>query len=110
LFLSTFDDANVLDCYRRSESIVPQQALALTNSRLAQALAEKIASRLQERPGSAKREDFIRSAFLLILGTPPTASELAECRLALADWGDDPRGRKLLIGVLLNHNDFIAIR
>ena len=31
-FLSIFDDASVLECYRRSESLVPQQALALTNS------------------------------------------------------------------------------
>ena len=28
-FLDIFDDANVLECYRRTESIVPQQALAL---------------------------------------------------------------------------------
>ncbi|MDA1214598.1 MAG: DUF1549 domain-containing protein, partial [Planctomycetota bacterium] len=34
LFLTTFDDALVKDCYRRETSIVPQQALALTNSRL----------------------------------------------------------------------------
>ena len=34
-FLSMFDDASVLECYRRAESIVPQQALALENSPLA---------------------------------------------------------------------------
>src|SRR5207244_12759684 len=27
-FLSMFDDANVLECYRRAASLVPQQALA----------------------------------------------------------------------------------
>ena len=27
-FLNTFDDADVFGCYRRSETIVPQQALA----------------------------------------------------------------------------------
>ena len=31
-FLEVFDSPNVLDCYRRSDSIVPQQALALMNS------------------------------------------------------------------------------
>jgi len=34
LFLSTFDEARVNECYRREQSIVPQQALALTNSKL----------------------------------------------------------------------------
>ncbi len=34
LFLTTFDEALVKDCYRREQSIVPQQALALSNSEL----------------------------------------------------------------------------
>ena len=34
LFLTTFDEAAVKECYRRDQSIVPQQALALTNSKL----------------------------------------------------------------------------
>src|SRR5205085_4486546 len=34
-FLSMFDDANVLEGYRRAESVVPQQALAMENSPLA---------------------------------------------------------------------------
>ena len=34
LFLSTFDEAAVKECYRRDQSIVPQQALALADSRL----------------------------------------------------------------------------
>ena len=33
-FLRLFDSPNVLSCYRRSESVVPQQALALANSSL----------------------------------------------------------------------------
>ena len=41
-FLSAFDDANVLECYRRAESIVPQQALALENSKLALSAGDKI--------------------------------------------------------------------
>ncbi|NNE00394.1 MAG: DUF1553 domain-containing protein, partial [Pirellulaceae bacterium] len=34
LFLTTFDEARVTDCYRREQTIVPQQALALSNSDL----------------------------------------------------------------------------
>ena len=41
-----FDDADHLQCYRRSESIVPQQALALANSELSLKMAEEIAERI----------------------------------------------------------------
>ncbi|MCC6510746.1 MAG: DUF1553 domain-containing protein, partial [Pirellulaceae bacterium] len=34
LFLSTFDGANVCDCYRRTSTVLPSQALALANSEL----------------------------------------------------------------------------
>ena len=34
-FMATFDPADPIDCYRRKDSIVPQQALALSNSQLA---------------------------------------------------------------------------
>src|SRR5207253_11111809 len=45
-FLSLFDDANVLECYRRTESIVPQQALAMTNSQFASEMAGRIGTKL----------------------------------------------------------------
>jgi hypothetical protein len=45
-FLMQFDDAAVLECYRRTESIVPQQALTLTNSKFALTMADAIAARL----------------------------------------------------------------
>ena len=50
LFLTTFDDASVKECYRRDQSIVPQQALALTNSRLVHDAARPIAKRLSQPP------------------------------------------------------------
>src|SRR5947209_16506299 len=43
LFLTLFDAANVSECYRRSASVVPQQALALANSPLTQAAAQRVA-------------------------------------------------------------------
>jgi hypothetical protein len=46
-FLSTFDEAGVLECYRRAESIVPQQALAMENSAMVMAAAGKIARRIE---------------------------------------------------------------
>src|SRR6185436_412574 len=42
-FLMQFDDAAVLECYRRTESIVPQQALTLANSKFALAMADAVA-------------------------------------------------------------------
>ena len=49
LFLTTFDEAPVKECYRRDQSIVPQQALALTNSQLVLDAARPIAERLTRR-------------------------------------------------------------
>ena len=42
-FLDLFDRPNVVECYRRSESVVPQQALAMANSPLSLAQARLLA-------------------------------------------------------------------
>ncbi|AGA27039.1 DUF1553 domain-containing protein [Singulisphaera acidiphila] len=119
-FLSTFDDASVQDCYRRGESVVPVQALALWNSRLAQTMAAKIANRLEDRLGEPSDAKFATEAFRMLLGTAPTAVELAACEQALLDLkrllekrgATTPgrRAREILVQSLLNHNDFITIR
>jgi hypothetical protein len=48
-----FDAPDPLDCYRRASSIVPQQALALTNSDLVHQSSVAIVKAWQESPGSA---------------------------------------------------------
>lgn len=119
-FLSIFDDASVLECYRRSESIVPQQALALENSPLAMEAADKIARRLNlQNPGASDRE-FIRTAFLTILSAEPTDQEIALVSQSLEELTAAGRrksraqpelsARIAIIHVLLNHNDFVTIR
>ena len=45
-FLDLFDAANPCDAYRRTASVLPQQALALTNSELALRLSRLLAGRL----------------------------------------------------------------
>ncbi len=117
-FLSMFDDAPVLECYRRAQSIVPQQALALQNSRQALDAAAKIADRLD----TPARSDaaFVRAAFELVLASTPTAREQAECEealkelhaLAVREKRPEPRrrARATLVGALLNHNDFVTVR
>ncbi len=117
-FLAMFDGASVLECYRRAESIVPQQALAVSNSRLALSAAARINARLHERLGSVDDAAFIRAAFETVLTTAPTADEQQECEAALKDLRDVLKGqpdaarraRGDLIQALVNHNDFITVR
>jgi len=109
LFLTMFDEALVKDCYRREQSIVPQQALALANSSLALEAAEVIAARLS----SAENEDdaFIRDAFAVVLGIRASDAEIAASKEALNAWRTGKRrARSNLIWALINHNDFVTIR
>ncbi len=119
-FLSMFDDASVLECYRRAESIVPQQALALENSPLATTMAEKIAQRLAAANPTVSDQDFIRAAFLTVLSVEPTESEQAVAVEAISRLSaaaklknrpnPEVQARTNLIHALLNHNDFVTIR
>ncbi len=121
--LTTFDAPNVEECYRRSETIVPQQALAMTNSGMVLTRAAEIA-RVMDRK-DIERSQFVAAAFERILARPPTRAERAECeaglaRLAVAFKAEatadaagrtpETRARVALVHVLLNHNDFITIR
>ena len=45
-FLELFDAANACDCYKRTSSVQPQQALALTNSELTKTLSRQLATKL----------------------------------------------------------------
>ncbi len=117
-FLSIFDDASVLECYRRSESIVPQQALALENSSLASDMASKIATAIVASNTNMPDGQFIVAAFRLILSTDPTPMETAVAVEAMSRFRasdpqvaePNPAARALLILALLNHNDFVTIR
>src|SRR5262249_33899186 len=117
---------SVEECYRRSETVVPQQALVMSNSRLVLTRAEELAASISREVGSddsaAAQSAFITSAFERVLGRVPTLAEQAECRNILAEFrsvavppsspGLSPaaRARASLVNVLLNHNDFITVR
>jgi len=113
LFLTTFDEAVVTDCYRREESIVPQQALALTNSTLVLDATKQISQRLaSEAPDEGV---FIDRAFAVLLGMKPGEDEVAASSRALQAWrqlpgGSDEQARAHLIWTLINHNDFVTLR
>jgi hypothetical protein len=108
-----FDDALVKDCYRREQSIVPQQALALTNSRLVLDASEQIARRLSE-PATDDRA-FVQTAFRVVLGITANDAEIAASEKALEAWRNLPGGspdtaRANFVWTLINHNDFVTLR
>ncbi len=102
-FLGAFDNANVLECYRRNESVVPQQALALTNSQLSRATADALASKLAQLSPA----EFIRRSFLTILNRPPVDKEQ---QVSLQAFASLKNNRSLFLQALLNHNDFVTLR
>jgi hypothetical protein len=106
-FLLLFDAASPNECYRRTESIVPQQALALANSSLVHTQAVKLAEILQAETQGQSPDTFITQAFEQILGRPPWNDELTACREFLST-GD--HAARDLIQVLMNHNDFVTVR
>mgnify|MGYP002623526758 CR=1 FL=1 len=135
-FLKIFDAANVNECYRRGESIIPQQALAQANSPLtreaARAVAESLSACLATEATDA---DFVLAAFEQVLSRRPTTDEQQTCEdylrrqtAMLKPGGDltpfsagptlkraassDPgqRARESLVHVLLNHHEFVTIR
>jgi hypothetical protein len=138
--LQLFDAANPSECYRRLQTIRPQQAFALLNSSLALAQSRILAKRLSqdvphhdEQPGQDDRH-FIEAAFETVLSRRPSQAELSQCqqfltlqanqlrdpsRLQLLSESDNSvppsplpaqRARENLVLVLLNHNDFITLR
>ncbi|HLJ12081.1 MAG TPA: DUF1553 domain-containing protein, partial [Planctomycetaceae bacterium] len=137
-FLEIFDVADPNACYRRRESVVPQQALALMNSALALDSARELASNLNKLVGESEDEStgaaFIAAAFESVLSRLPTDDEKQACLAFLqenakvvADGAATPfpaggqsrrppasephlRSRENLIHVLFNHNDFVTVR
>lgn len=132
-FLSLFDAANVTECYQRSESIIPQQALALANSTLVLSQSRLLAGKLSKQSGEDNAA-FVIAAFRTVLGRAASDQEQAECvkflteqaallaekkltpfgGAAAAPVPPSPvplqRAREGLVHVLMNHNDFVTIR
>ncbi len=112
-FLTTFDEALVTDCYRREQSIIPQQALALTNSELVLNASQLIEARLSETTDD--EDEFIREAFRLLLGIEVNEEELKASRQALSAWQSlskkaTSNARVNFVWALVNHNDFVTLR
>ncbi len=132
-FATLFDPPGAIECYRRSKTIVPQQALALTNSRFSREQSRAIARRLNDAfPADARRgdSDFLAAAWEQILTRRPSGEELAACQDFLrhemepvvesSAGGGEPKkadiararlhARTSLVQALFNHNGFVTIR
>jgi hypothetical protein len=125
LFLATFDDADVKECYVRDQSIVPQQSLALSNSGLVHEAVARISARIaaelasESRPAPPGDDAFVGRAFVLLLDREPTPAERQVCAQALDVWRgmagatDQPAqdaARSHVVWALLNHNEFVTLR
>ena len=139
-FTQTLDGPGVSECYKRDESIVPQQALALANSVLVKNQSRRLAQAIMAQPvpdGGKTMDDaqFIEHAYTAVLSRPPSQEETEACLqflkdqaallsdpspltpAAVGDTGGLPptqepqaRAKENLVLVLFNHNDFISIR
>ena len=120
LFLTTFDEASVKECYRRDQSVVPQQALALSNSRLVHDAARQIADRFSQPLATGQPppndQEFVENAFYRLLSIRTSDEEILASMKALEQWrtlpdeGPDDRARVYFVWALLNHNDFVTVR
>ncbi len=117
LFLTTFDDAGVKECYRREESIVPQQALALANDALLHEAAASVATEIRDAGGDGLTHDaFVTAAFQRVLLREPRPEELTACHQAADAWlalepdlSNDTLQQRL-VWALFNHTDFVTLR
>lgn len=138
-FTAQFDPPDPCDCYRRSETLVPQQALAMMNSELTLNVSRTLARRLlsltdRNAPLPSQRKQLIVSAFEQILNRAPRPTEEQLCVEFLARQTElyqsigpgkllsqsvagvpaasvepETRTAESLVRSLLSHHDFITI-
>jgi mono/diheme cytochrome c family protein len=137
-FLELFDVANPNACYRRSDSVVPQQALAMTNSALPLEMARHLARQIDHETAGKDVElaqrRFVEAAFEQVISRQATTQELDFCVNFLNHQTElltspkltafegpavakvapssnkELRAKENLIHVLYCHNDFVTIR
>ena len=138
VFLKLFDQADPNACYRRKPSVVPQQALALSNSPLVIGMSRRLAAEISKLAGQEDspetRAAFVDAAFERILTTPPSeefqklAMNFLEKQTKRIEAGGlksfsgsatiqpaastqpHQRARENLVHVLFCHNEFVTVR
>ncbi len=130
-FLDLFDGPAMAECYQRTSSVVPQQALSMANSQLVHEQSLHLAGSLWKSVSSGEDapREFIRRAFPAVLSRPASDDELRLSEQFLVEQsqlleqeppppkvspatGKTPaeRAREDFIHALFNHNDFVTIR
>ncbi|MBY0460161.1 MAG: DUF1553 domain-containing protein, partial [Gemmataceae bacterium] len=100
-FLTAFDGPSPTECYRRANTVVPQQAMALVNSKLSARAADAVAKGLTAKePG-----EVVAEVFRKLLGRPSTEIEAKLCAEYLMN--NPPAA---LVRAIFNHADFTTIR
>ena len=132
-WLDLFDAPNPTDCYLRTTSVRPQQALALANSQIARRQGILLARLLHEQ--SSDNASFVVAAFRQVLSRNPTSAENSvsleflgaqverfQDRLPQQDANvdktselvpsSDPllRARENFVHALFSHSDFVTVR
>jgi len=137
-FLKLFDQADPNGCYRRKPSVVPQQALALSNSPLALGLSRRLAAEISRQTGEENSPEslaaFVQASFERILSQRPDDKSLRlslnflEKQTKLIEAGGlkafsgslavqpaastvaHQRARENFVHVLFCHNEFVTVR
>jgi hypothetical protein len=109
---AAFDPPEVMvSCPRRSQTIVPTQALALMNSPIAREQATALAQRLRGECGGDSAT-ITERLFQLALARPPTGAERARVKDFLAGSGEvSPSNNRLadLCLAIFNSNEFVHL-
>jgi hypothetical protein len=138
VFLKLFDQADPNACYRRKPSVVPQQALALSNSPLVIGMSRRLAADISKQVGEQDSPEtqaaFVEAAFEQILSLKPDddyrtlSLSFLDKQTRLIQAGGlkafsgsaavqpaasatpHQRARENLIHVLFCHNEFVTVR
>ena len=108
-----FDAPDPGECFRRTSTVVPQQALALSNSDLIHSSARKTAQLIFETAADDHGR-FVNQAFRRVLSRLPNEREYVAAIRFLqqqhrsADSAES--AGESLVRVLFNHNDFVTVR
>jgi Protein of unknown function (DUF1553)/Protein of unknown function (DUF1549)/Planctomycete cytochrome C len=123
MFLDLFDAANPCDAYRRSAAVLPQQALALSNSEFTLELSRKLTAKLLKT--DTDTAGFVKAAFEQVLARPASTTEQSaatrflerQTKLFESESKNLPpnvspsrRAQESLVQALFNHTDFVTLR
>jgi hypothetical protein len=138
--LETFNAPSPTDCYRRLETVIPQQALAIANSELTREASHEVARVLWQKvlaaspPASDPDVAFVDAAFEQLLTRQPQSAErdaalelikkqaeiyrsvingrrvVSGAPATSEDIDPQLRARASLVHALYSHHDFISVR